>query len=212
VRLLLIGNNFLPPCPPPKQAPLRSIPESYNLGKIKCSFLPERPGWLGTFSYDITRSLATDKEMVIRMNDKRLQNYLIWYFSTSGIKKTFGMDLSFSDQGQAVFTQPYNPGLDHARGAVHGGVIATLLDNAGWFSAATLYGRWVNTVELGIHLLEPVSKEVLIATGEVIRKGGRLAVARSEVRTQDGRLIAIGTGTFAASSIEINPDDGEQIR
>jgi uncharacterized protein (TIGR00369 family) len=100
----------------------------------------------------------------------------------------------------AVFHLPYNAALDHAMGGVHGGAIATLLDNAGWFSAAAYYSTWIATVDLHVRLLEPVTRQSLVARGRVVRHGKRLAMADMEVRIVDGDLVATGTGTFAVTS------------
>ena len=70
---------------------------------------------------------------------------------------------------------PNNPALHHSLRDTHGGVIATLLDNAGWFTAATRYDNWVNaTVTVRLH--EPANQEDLVAVGRVVRAGGRLCV------------------------------------
>lgn len=34
---------------------------------------------------------------------------------------------------------PYNPDLDHTLGSIHGGVHTTMLDTAGWFTAAAAH-------------------------------------------------------------------------
>jgi len=83
---------------------------------------------------------------------------------------------------------------------VHGGVFATLLDNAGWATAAPHYDTWIATVELHVRLLEHVQAEDLVAVGRLIKRGRRLAVCDMEVRTAAGRLVAVGSGSFAPTS------------
>ena len=126
---------------------------------------------------------------------------LVALFDHAPIKHTFGMDLSYDHQGRAVFDQPYNPGLDHALKGVHGGVIATLLDNAGWFTAAAYYDTWIATVEMSVRLHEHVSAEDLQSRGRIIRLGRRISVCAMEVRTAAGRLIATGQGTFTSTGV-----------
>jgi uncharacterized protein (TIGR00369 family) len=127
------------------------------------------------------------------------QQQLVALFERAPIKRTFGMLLHYEGES-AVFDLPYNAGLDHAMGGIHGGVFATLLDNAGWFSAAAFYSSWIATVDLHVRLLEPVSGKALVARGRVVRHGKRLAMADMEVRTADGELVATGTGSFAVTS------------
>jgi uncharacterized protein (TIGR00369 family) len=123
---------------------------------------------------------------------------LVVLFATAPMKRTFGM--SFGYEGDcAAFVLPYNPSLNHALGGVHGGVIATLIDNAGWFTAAAYYDTWLSTVDLNVRLLEPVRGEDLEARGKMVRSGDRLAMTDMEVRTAKGQLVATGTGTFAVT-------------
>ena len=114
------------------------------------------------------------------------------------------MTLSFDDEGNAHFAMPHRAVFQHAMGDTHGGVIATLLDNAGWFTAATRYDHWVNTAEITVRLHEPANQEDLVAEGRVIRAGKRVCVSSMEVRSVTGRLVATGTGTFMVSSKSIN--------
>jgi uncharacterized protein (TIGR00369 family) len=126
------------------------------------------------------------------------QARLIQLFDPAPIRSTYGMVLSYEGE-RAVFDLPYNPGFDHAAGAIHGGVFATLLDNAGWFAAAQRYEEWIVTVELTTRLLEAAVEEDLRAEGWIVRAGRRVAVARMEVRGADGRLVATGSGTFVTT-------------
>jgi uncharacterized protein (TIGR00369 family) len=107
------------------------------------------------------------------------------------------MSLSYDGDGRAHVHLPYNPDFDHALGGVHGGIMTTLLDTAGWFAAAALHENvWLATVSLNIHLLEPASRVDLEAVGEFIHRGRRVDVAEMRITGPDGRLYAIGTGTF----------------
>ena len=123
-------------------------------------------------------------------------------FSKAPIKATFGMELSFNENNEAVFDLPHNPGLEHGFRDTHGGILATLLDNAGWFTAAVHYDTWIATLEMQMRLLEPARREDLRAVGRLQRAGSRFAVAEMEVRTASGRLVATGSGTFAVTSLK----------
>lgn len=107
------------------------------------------------------------------------------------------MTLSYDKQGHAHFKLPYNPNLDHAGKGIHGGAMATLLDNAGWFAvAAQKEGVLVVTSEFKVHLLYPVRESELHAEGWVVKSGKRISVAEMRVSASDGELVAIGTGTY----------------
>jgi uncharacterized protein (TIGR00369 family) len=114
------------------------------------------------------------------------------------IARTFGMTLSYTDEGNAVVDLPYNPDLDHGLGGIHGGVYATLLDTAGWFTAAAAHDEpcWMATAEMSIHFLAPVERTSLRAEGRLIKGGRRQDVAEMHLYDGSGRLVAHATGTF----------------
>ncbi|MBI2340033.1 MAG: PaaI family thioesterase [Deltaproteobacteria bacterium] len=121
-------------------------------------------------------------------------------FESAPIKKITGMTLSYNEEGRAVFVMPRNPDFDHALHDTHGGLIATLIDNAGWFTAAAHYEKWVVTTDLNIRLLEAVKQTDLTATGRLLRAGKNFSVAEMEVQSKDGRLVAVGSGSFMVTS------------
>jgi uncharacterized protein (TIGR00369 family) len=127
------------------------------------------------------------------------------FFGHAPMKQTFGMELSYTDEGNAVFEMPYKESLCHAMKDTHGGAIATLIDNAGWFTAATRYDHWISTSEMTVRLHEPAHQEDLHATGQIVRAGKRMCSTTMEVRTTGGRLVATGAGTFVVSTLEITP-------
>ncbi|MBL6975785.1 MAG: PaaI family thioesterase [Deltaproteobacteria bacterium] len=124
------------------------------------------------------------------------------------IGRAYGMSAYYDDEGCAVFDLPYNPDFDHAMGGIHGGVMATLLDNAGWFTAAPYYENWIATVEMQVRLHEPVQRKHLVARGRLVRAGKRISVANMEVRTTEGTLVASGSGTFTETSAPRHPVQG----
>src|SRR4030095_13231453 len=135
------------------------------------------------------------------LSQKDRQDRLIELFHGAPIAQTTGMRLHYNENGQAIFEMPYNPGFDHALHQVHGGLIATMIDNAGWFTAAPRFEYWIATIEFTTRLHEPVEKEPLISVGKIIRMGKRLVSCEAEVKTQEGRLIATGAGTFTVTSV-----------
>ena len=132
------------------------------------------------------------------MNTERIEELLRMFNENAPIARYFGMKLSFTDEVNAVIDLPYNPNLDHALGGIHGGVYATMLDNAGWFTAAAAHdvSCWVATSELSIHLLEPAKHTSLRAVGRLIKQGKRQDIAEMHLYDGQGHLIGHGVGTF----------------
>ena len=138
------------------------------------------------------------------MELKERQQKLVELFHGAPIAQVFGMRMEYNDQDQAIFRLPYNPSFDHALKGIHGGVIATMIDNAGWFTAAPYFETWIATVEFSTRLLEPVAGEELISVGTIVRLGKRLAVTDMEVKTAKDRLVAKGSGTFTVTGVSID--------
>jgi len=138
------------------------------------------------------------------MNIKENQEKAIELFSRAPMKKTFNMILSYDQEDQAIFTMPFDQKFCHALGSIHGGVLSTLLDNAGWFTVQPHYETWVNTIDLQVQLLLPTSKKYLISKGTLVKKGKAIAFSKMEVRDASDNLVATATGTFAVSNKRID--------
>ena len=132
------------------------------------------------------------------MSTERIRELLHMFNQVAPIARTFGMVLSYTAEGHAVVDLPYNPGLDHALDGIHGGVYATMLDTAGWFTAAVAHDEpcWLATAEMSIHFLAPVARTSLRAVGRLIRRGRRQDVAEMHLYDGADRLVGHATGTF----------------
>lgn len=112
--------------------------------------------------------------------------------------------LGFSDVEESadrlVIDLPVRPDLSNRRGALQGGLVATLIDVAAGRLADTRVGpgRDVTTADLTIHYLSPVLEGPARATATVVRAGRRLSVIAVDV-TDVGRdrLAARATVSFA---------------
>jgi uncharacterized protein (TIGR00369 family) len=92
-------------------------------------------------------------------------------------------------------------GEDHLNpsGAVHGGVIATMIDVAMGTAVATTGGESPVTVSLTVTYLEPGRPGRLEAVARVRKRGKRLLVVEAEV-VQGDDVVADALGTFAVRS------------
>ena len=115
------------------------------------------------------------------------------------IAQLFGMKLSFDEHNNAHIHLPYNANLDHAMGAIHGGIYATMLDSAGWFTAAAHSednNFWIATTEMSIHFLLPAKQTALTATAKIIKQGKRQSVTEMSLFDGKQNLVGHSTGTF----------------
>ena len=95
----------------------------------------------------------------------------------------------------------------------HGGVAAALLDTALGLAAATKAPKQhdVVTAQFNIHYVKAARAGLeLIGTGYVLHSGRRTCVARGEIRTKQGDLIATGSGTLLFVPMPL--EDADQLR
>ena len=109
-------------------------------------------------------------------------------------------DLVSAEPGRVVFTcQPdesaYNP-----IGAIHGGLVCTLLDSVtGCALHSTLpQGRGYTSVEIKVNYLKAVrlSSGLLTATGMVVKSGSRVGFTEGVVTAGSGSVVATATSTL----------------
>lgn len=94
---------------------------------------------------------------------------------------------------------------------LHGGVIATLLDNVGGVAAMTAaYARLkgesreekmrrmgqLGTIDMRIDYLRPGRGKNFTAIGRVVRVGSKICATQMELRNEDDVLIATGNAVF----------------
>jgi uncharacterized protein (TIGR00369 family) len=107
-----------------------------------------------------------------------------------------GAELTRVEPGKAEIRLPYRKELTQHDGFFHGGIVATLADNAGGAAAYTHMapGFGSLTIELKVNLLAPGVGEALVARGEVVRAGKRIVVSRSDVfAVKEGRETLCAT-------------------
>ena len=81
--------------------------------------------------------------------------------------------------------------------AFHGGVIATLIDLAGHAAVAVKIGKMAPTIDLRIDYLRPSTGEDLVARARLLKAGRTVARVDIEVTDTEGRLLAVGRGSFS---------------
>ena len=110
-----------------------------------------------------------------------------------------GLKLRFETDGRIVQTR-FRPGLEHVgfKQTIHGGLIATLLDEIMVWACAVQTRRFAFCAELNVRFLNPVRpNEDLTAVGELVaNRRDRLFEARAELRNQAGLVLAASTGKY----------------
>jgi len=93
---------------------------------------------------------------------------------------------------------PFRDDLLQAGGAIHGGVISTLLDTACVPAVGSGFDkeRPYSTISMNVQFLSGASQSDLEAVGWVIRRGKSIVFCNSAVQTADGKVLATAASTF----------------
>jgi uncharacterized protein (TIGR00369 family) len=99
---------------------------------------------------------------------------------------------------QIVLRMPMRAEFERGAGTGqwHGGAIASLIDIAGDYALVMKVGGGVPTVNFRTDFLRPAMNTDLTATATVRRAGRTIAVVDIDVTDDNGKLCAVGRGTY----------------
>ena len=99
--------------------------------------------------------------------------------------------------GSATLSLPVEPQFTNSMGAVHGGVIMSLLDVALCTAARTLHpqSQGVITINLSTSFIGAGTGQRLIAEARVLKDGRSMSFVEGEAKNADGSLVAKAVAT-----------------
>jgi uncharacterized protein (TIGR00369 family) len=110
-----------------------------------------------------------------------------------------GFDITGIEPGRVTMTLPSGGHMSNLGGAMHGGMMATLLDSVlGCAVHSTVpLGRGYTTLEIKVHYLRAVTAAsgLITAVGQVVHGGRQMAAAEARATDAAGRLCAIASTT-----------------
>ena len=116
------------------------------------------------------------------------------------IAATMQFELVEAEIGRAVFTCTPDESVYNPIGAVHGGLVCTLLDSAAGCALHTTLpqGKGYTSVEIKVSYLKAVraSSGLLTATGTVVKAGSRVGFTEATVTDGSGALVATASSTL----------------
>ncbi len=115
-----------------------------------------------------------------------------------------GYKVEANDHGGSTGHWRPAPFMSNSQGRVHGGLVGTIIDDIAAIAlrSADPTIATSSTVSMHIDYLRPlVIGADYICTGDVLRIGGRLAVADARIVDSDGQLSVRGSATFAITRI-----------
>lgn len=104
------------------------------------------------------------------------------------------------EKSEISVRMPLKPELERRPGTrqFHGGPIASFIDVVGDFAIGMLVGGGVPTMNLRIDYVRPAIADALLGVGRVRRAGRTVAVIDIDVMDDQGRVVALGRGTYSS--------------
>lgn len=151
------------------------------------------------------------KEWIERFSDQQLESL---YYYAEILDKAFSgrrgpegkviagylrMETEAAGERTTVSRLPVRWEMYNGLGILHGGVLATFVDNAMGRTLFMLYPGTIRrqvTVDLNIHYLKGAKGRELTARTELIQAGKSLAVLETTVYDENGEPVCKATGTF----------------
>jgi uncharacterized protein (TIGR00369 family) len=98
-----------------------------------------------------------------------------------------------------VMKMPLRPEFERRAGTgqFHGGPIAALIDTAGDYAVVLKSGGGVPTINFRVDYLRPATNTSLTATATARRIGRTVALVDIDVHDDNGKLCAVGRGTYS---------------
>ena len=135
-------------------------------------------------------------------------------------KQDFTQVLGFKREswidGEGSISLDLQPWHLNGSGVVHGGVLVSMLDVAtgmtGVFCTVKGNRRHSVTVSLTTNFIGQTRSGKLIATGQRTASGRKIYFASAEIRTEQGALIATGSGVHRFRSGSENPEGVPKTR
>ena len=118
----------------------------------------------------------------------------------TGTQRLLGYEIDISQAPLGICRLQADARHLNRSGVVHGGLLATLLDNASGVAASLTLDptgrRPFVTLSLTTHFLAPAHEGLLEARGRVTGGGRRTLFIDAELHDGDGRLVATSCGVF----------------
>ncbi len=116
-----------------------------------------------------------------------------------GVSNPMGLQLRFQAHGNEVRTT-FRPRSEHVgfKGVIHGGLLATVLDEILVWACAIPTGKFAFCAELQVRFLNPVlpHEELTVIATMTENKRGKIFIAEGRIINPSGTVCAIGTGKY----------------
>lgn len=128
--------------------------------------------------------------------EERLTRLARYFDEEISFSRHIGSKVDKVEPGCAVLHIDVDERHLNGNGTLHGGVHASLIDNAMGVSVLSKVGLRVATIQMDTRFLGAVTGGRIICYAEVLHRTRRMATVQGSVYDEEGNLVAMGTGTF----------------
>jgi uncharacterized protein (TIGR00369 family) len=136
------------------------------------------------------------RDNAVALNEEQLDHLARYFNEEVTFSKHIGAKVENVEPGRSVISIDVEDIHLNGAGTLHGGVYASLLDNAMGLSVLALVGVRTATIEMNVHFLGAVSEGRITCLSQVVHRTRRTATAEAKVHDSSGNLVAMGTGAF----------------
>ena len=130
------------------------------------------------------------------LSDGQLEHLARYFNEEVTFSKHIGAKVERVEPGRSVISIDVEEIHLNGAGTLHGGVYASLIDNAMGLSVLALVGVRTATIQMNVHFLGAVNGGRITCESEVLHRTRRTATAEAKVHDAGGNLVALGTGAF----------------
>ena len=132
----------------------------------------------------------------VALSKEQLENLARYFNEEVTFSRHIGAKVEEVEPGRSVISIEVKEVHLNGAGTLHGGVYASLIDNAMGLSVLALVGVRTATIQMNVHFLGAVSGGRITCESEVLHRTRRTATAEAKVYDAENNLVALGTGAF----------------
>jgi uncharacterized protein (TIGR00369 family) len=130
------------------------------------------------------------------LSEAQLEHLVRYFNKEVTFSRHIGAKVEEVEPGRSVVSIDVEEVHLNGAGTLHGGVYASLIDNAMGLSVLALVGVRTATIQMNVHFLGAVGEGRITCESEVVHRTRRTATAEAKVRDAESNLVALGTGAF----------------
>ncbi len=130
------------------------------------------------------------------MSEEQLEQLTRYFDEEVTFSRHIGAKVEEVEPGWAVMWIDVKDIHLNGSGTLHGGVYASLIDNAMGLSVLALVGVRTATIQMNVHFLGAVGAGRVTCESEVVHRTRRTATAEAKAHDAEGNLVALATGAF----------------